>query len=64
MLLVFITVMAYMEIFGNSQHYDQDTSKEPKLVRHSMHTVSQSLDIKANVMQQQNLTFSLSQTIR
>ncbi|CAO1335881.1 unnamed protein product [Diamesa tonsa] len=55
--------MAYMEIFGNSQHYDQDTSKEPKLVRHSMHTVSQSLDIKANVMQQQNLTLSLSQTI-
>lgn len=56
--------MAYMEIFGNSQHYDQDTSREAKLVRHSMHTVSQSLDIKTHVVQQQNLTLSLSQTIR
>lgn len=64
MSLVFISVMAYMEIFGNSQQYDQDTTKDAKLVRHSMHTVSQSLDIKSHVMQQQNLTLSLSQTLR
>lgn len=63
MALIFL-VMAYMEIFGNSQHYALDTSKETKIVRHSMHTVSQSLDIKSHVVEKQNITPNLSQKIR